>query len=387
MNTDFLMFRASIEMSIILLCLFSIVYLASVNWKNNRWLILIFSLHFWVIFHYMMSSGGYGLFTDNSFLLNITPLMLYFPALYFYTHELVKPNNITFYQRLPHFIPFVVLYITGVIVGYDNPMETFLQKNCAYFALSFIIVNLMTILIYSYYILQLVKLNQHKYQDKYAASNSFLTLQWINWMVIFLILLPFIGALLHFSLNSFLIEGEIIVVTISILLGMMVLAFFTFRQPILYQEEQKEIEHKQIEKKVKKLVTHSVIEADNDTNKFSLSGTEKAALILKIKTFFKETEPYLNPKIRMPELAKSLHIPRHIFSFIINEHYGMNFFNLINQYRVEHAKHLLKNEEMKFYTLETIGEMSGFNSRTTFHKRFKEQVGISPKEFQKGNDE
>ena len=325
----------------------------------------------------MISSGGYGIVPDSSFLLNVTPLMLFFPALLFYTQDLVTPNNITIRQRLPHFIPFVILYTIGVIVGFDEPMATYMREKNAYFTLLFIVVNLIVAIVYSYYILQLVKLNQHKYQDKYASSDPFLTLEWINWMVYFLIATPFLGAFFNIMFKTFFTSGDIIPVAISILLGMTALAFFTFRQPSLYGEEQREVEQEE----AKKGLTLPIIE-EKETSTLTISDVEKATYISKIETYFEEARPYLNLKIRMPELARTLGIPRHVFSFVINEHYQMNFFNLINKYRVEHAKQLLQNEENQPYTLETIGEMAGFNSRSTFNKHFKRIVGISPKAYQ-----
>ena len=85
----------------------------------------------------------------------------------------------------------------------------------------------------------------------------------------------------------------------------------------------------------------------------------------------------------MPELAKELKIPRYIFSHLINQHYQVNFFHFINQYRIDYAKGLLQSKEYEHYTLETIGEMSGFNSKSTFNARFKEFVGKSPTAFKK----
>lgn len=379
MKTDIFVLRSSLEMSISLICLFSIVFLLSVDWKKNKWLILIFSLHFWIAFSHMISSGGYGIVRDSSFLLNVTPVILFFPALFFYTQDLVKPNNIAIRQRLPHFIPFITLYIAGVIVGFDEPMATYMRETNAYFTIFFIIMNLIISVTYSYYILQLVKLNQHKYQDKYASRNPFLTLEWINWMVYFLIVTPFLGAFFNVLLKEFFNEGEIIAVSTTVLFGMMGLAFFTFRQPTLYREEQIEVEQKE----AKKIVETPIIE-EKETSTLVISEVEKAAYIAKIETHFETAKPYLNPKIRMPELARTLDIPRHIFSFIINEHYHKNFFNFINQYRIDHAKLLLKDKENQYYTLETIGEMAGFNSRSTFNKRFKEIVGVSPKAYQMG---
>ena len=111
MSPDLLLFQISLEMSTVMFCLFSMVYLISVDWKSNRWLILIFFIHFWVVFHHMMSSAIFGIIPDTSIFLNLAPLMLFFPALYFYTQDLVRPNNITLLQRLPHFVPFIIFFI------------------------------------------------------------------------------------------------------------------------------------------------------------------------------------------------------------------------------------------------------------------------------------
>ena len=374
--------EASLTTSVVVMCLFSMVYLASVSWGKNRWLVLGFFIHFWIVFTYMMSSRVYGIIPDSSFLLNPAPLILFFPALYFYTQDLVQPNAISTYQRLPHFLPFAVLYIIGVSVGFDAPMATYMREANVFFMQSFMGVNLAIVLFYSYHILQLVRLNQHKYKQQYANSNPYLSLQWIKWMLYLLVVTPFLGAFFNLLFRELFGEGEIMVVVFSMLMGTTTLAFFTFRQPILYREEQKEIERQEIQKKLQK-TSPQPSPKPTEAATLNISDTEKAAYLSKIQTYMEEERPYLNPKIRMPELAHDLHIPRHVFSFVINEHYQMNFFNLINKYRVEYAKKLLKDKDYELYTLETIGEMAGFNSRSTFNKRFKELTGMSPGNFQK----
>ena len=381
MKSDLSVLRMSLEMTIMVVCFFSVVYLTSVDWKKNRWLVLIFLAHFWVAMGYTLSSNGYAIIPDNSLVLNVSPLLVFFPALYLYTQDLVQPNNIPLIKQLVHFIPFVVIYVLGVVVGWDAPMATYLRDENTFFIILFMVVNLILVLVYGYFILKLVRLNQHKYQDKFANNTPFLTLEWINWMVYFIIITPFVGAFFNILFKTVLIEGEILVVEITMLLGMLVLAYCTFRQPLLYREEQIEV----LKQEGKKAVRSTLLKEKpaQTTNTFTISDDEKKAYIAKIETFFEETKPYLNPKVRMPELARSLNIPRHIFSFIINEYYQMNFFNLINKYRIEYAKDLLKDKEHQFYTLETISELSGFNSRSTFNKSFKALEGVSPKAFQK----
>jgi AraC-like DNA-binding protein len=204
-------------------------------------------------------------------------------------------------------------------------------------------------------------------------------------MIYFLIGMPLFGSLYELFFGNTLNEVQFLPALMSMLAAMLILAFFALRQPILYREELLELEQFRAkltaEKKViEKMTTPKKVE-DNTT--FNISKAEKQAYIKQIEIYFKETQPYLNPKIRMPELARSLHIPRHIFSYLINEHYQMNFFHWINQYRIEYAKQLLVSDETQYYTIDTIGKMAGFNSQSTFNKRFKEVVGKSPKQFQK----
>jgi AraC-like DNA-binding protein len=42
----------------------------------------------------------------------------------------------------------------------------------------------------------------------------------------------------------------------------------------------------------------------------------------------------------------------------------MNFANFINQQRVEYAKKALKKDENRLLTIESIGEASGFKSKS-----------------------
>jgi AraC-like DNA-binding protein len=58
-----------------------------------------------------------------------------------------------------------------------------------------------------------------------------------------------------------------------------------------------------------------------------------------------------------------------------------SFPDLISEMRVEHAIALIESDNKKKYTLEAIGNMSGFHSRTTFYVSFKKHKGVSPLEF------
>nr|WP_247666498.1 helix-turn-helix domain-containing protein [Aquimarina sp. MMG015] len=74
---------------------------------------------------------------------------------------------------------------------------------------------------------------------------------------------------------------------------------------------------------------------------------------------------------------------RHNTSQIINEHFNLNFFELINKYRIEEAKELLKGEKHKKFNIIDIAYEVGFNNKVTFNKSFKKYNNITPSEYVK----
>ena len=70
-------------------------------------------------------------------------------------------------------------------------------------------------------------------------------------------------------------------------------------------------------------------------------------------------------------------------SAIIKTHYGTNFFEFINSYRIEEVKRLLLMEEHKTDNILDIIYLAGFNSLSTFHRFFKRLVGVTPTEYRR----
>ncbi|MEM6297470.1 MAG: helix-turn-helix transcriptional regulator [Bacteroidota bacterium] len=387
MKSDFFVLHIATVSGVVLICLFSFIYLASVNWRKNKWLLIVYFPHLWACLAQLVSGEGYDLIPENSFLLNSGSLLLVHPALYCYIYDLVKPNRIQFRELILHFLPGTASYILIIIIGWEEPAATITRDANSLFMNVFLGFSLVLISFYSYAMLRLVRLNQDKYQDKYASNAPNITLKWLNGIIYFLFFIPFLGLSAREWWAYSLPEGELVPVAFSMIIAVSALSYYTFRQPILYQEERLEAMQQEAKKAALKHTKAEKPEPEpkekgGTTADIGLSEEEKATSIHKIEAYFEESKPYLNPKIRMPDLARALNIPRHIFSFLINEHYQMNFFNLINKYRIEYAKGLLQDQENQYYTFETIGEMAGFNSTSTFYRQFKEFTGMSPKAFQ-----
>jgi len=89
---------------------------------------------------------------------------------------------------------------------------------------------------------------------------------------------------------------------------------------------------------------------------------------------------HLDSDINLKSFAEQIGLRSRDVSNIINSHYGSNFFEFINRFRIEEAKRLLKTEDSKDVVLDIVYK-SGFNSQSAFHRFFKRIEGITPSEY------
>ena len=98
---------------------------------------------------------------------------------------------------------------------------------------------------------------------------------------------------------------------------------------------------------------------------------------------FDEEKLFLEPQLKIEDVAKRLDISVHKASQIINSKSNNSFFDFVNRYRVEYFKKLLSDPDKRKFTILALGIESGFNSKASMNRVFKNFVGQSPKEFQK----
>jgi|APTNR8051073442_1049403.scaffolds.fasta_scaffold02611_10 AraC-like DNA-binding protein len=113
------------------------------------------------------------------------------------------------------------------------------------------------------------------------------------------------------------------------------------------------------------------------------SLTESASVSIKkrMERLLNEEQVFKENELRLADLATYLDISRHQLSQVINEHYGVNFFELINTYRVEHVKRLLADPNFKHYTVIQIAYEAGFNNKASFNRYFKREIGMTPSAY------
>ncbi|WP_264522388.1 helix-turn-helix domain-containing protein [Flavobacterium sp. N1994] len=101
----------------------------------------------------------------------------------------------------------------------------------------------------------------------------------------------------------------------------------------------------------------------------------------KIENIIAEEKLYQNPELTLTDLAKKLDTNAAVISKAINQGFGLNFNDFINNFRIEAVKRSFQQGEHKKSTLLGIAFDCGFNSKATFNRAFKKNTGLSPKEF------
>ena len=99
---------------------------------------------------------------------------------------------------------------------------------------------------------------------------------------------------------------------------------------------------------------------------------------LKVTKLLENEKLYLEEDLTLNRLATKVGIDSHTLSMVLNTINKVKFYTLINNYRVEEAKKLLKDISISDFTIIEIAYRSGFNSKATFYSHFKRVTGTTP---------
>lgn len=114
----------------------------------------------------------------------------------------------------------------------------------------------------------------------------------------------------------------------------------------------------------------------NLTPGLSLELKEKLIKLLDLEKVYRQND------INLQKVADLLETTRNNASQVINEHFHLNFFELINSYRIREAVFILENQKDTVTIIDVAYEV-GFNNKVTFNKSFKKYNKITPSEYLK----
>jgi len=106
---------------------------------------------------------------------------------------------------------------------------------------------------------------------------------------------------------------------------------------------------------------------------------DTSQLMDRISGLMENERLYLNPELKVGDVADALGVSRNAVSICINSHQGCSFSQYVNDYRLQHAKRLLtETPDMK---VSAVGLESGFANERSFFRAFKSAMDMTPKEW------
>jgi AraC-like DNA-binding protein len=318
----------------------------------------------------------------NETLIELYPIKIlpysYGPLLLLYAKWMTTENPRFDLHYLWHFAPFMIFLIAS-LVFIDKPVmngthgflviDRFVPFRIVYGVTFFLSIT-------AYSIATFVEIHRHQKRLKEVVSYSSgkITLQWLLGLSItfyagYVIMFIFGGIDILVGFMDF-DPYEISFIGLTILTFLF--GVFGFHQPSIFEEV------------VKVESDLMPIDREPDTKKYQKSGLRQkdvADYVNKIRKYMVIEKPYLDRELTIYDLSDQLKISRHILSEVINEHMGMNFYNLVNEYRVNEVKERMKGDDMKHLTILAIAYDSGFNSKSSFNTIFKEKTGQTPSEY------
>lgn len=107
----------------------------------------------------------------------------------------------------------------------------------------------------------------------------------------------------------------------------------------------------------------------------------RAEVFAAVKKQFENDELYLDNKLTLTRLSTLTGVSKHHLSEVLNRHAGKNFYEFVNDYRVDFVCQRL--EEQSAQTILDIALEAGFSSKSTFNAIFKQFTGQTPTQYRK----
>ena len=302
----------------------------------------------------------------------------YGPLLLLYAKWMTSENPRFNLRYLWHFAPFMIFLIASLIYIDERVMhgtDGFLViDRFVPFRIVYGITFFISITGYSLATFMVIHRHQKQLKELLSFSSEKITLRWLLGLSItfytgYVVMFIFGGIDI---LVGFMPFDPYEISFISLTLLTFLFGVFGFHQPSIFEEV------------VRYDINIQPLELEPDSKKYQRSGLKNkdvSDLVNKIRKYMVIEKPYLDRELTIYDLSNQLKISKHILSEVINEHMGMNFYNLVNEYRIKEVKERMESDDYRQLTILAIAYDSGFNSKSSFNTIFKEKTGQTPSEY------
>ena len=314
----------------------------------------------------------------------VEPFLLALPILFFYLLTTINKRieNWHYLLFIPGIIHNFLLHFGGFLLS-----ENWLSIYEPIFYFSEIL-----LMVYAFRILQVHKKNISDFYSELEHKS----LTWLKSIFMLVILMHFFNIVTVFF-DLFNVEIlELVVENVSFGLLVFIIIWIAynglsqpqiFRQPLFHKPKnvtkngmpnlansQKRTIEKNIQSANEELQTTGIKDSnlsESDIQQFN-----------KIKLQIQKQELYTNPKLNLRTLALKLGLKEKELSRLINECGRVNFYQFINEYRIEKFKQLVQSSKFQQFSILGLASEAGFSSKSTFYVAFKRFEGMSPKQYE-----
>ncbi len=329
------------------------------------WLLLV-GLHLTLFSLY--ASGDYSRYPE---LLGIEiPMpLLHGPFLFLYTSALTG-TPLRFRKSLIHFIPFFLALVALTPFFLLTPEEkivVYQEEGKAYAVLMRIIFTgiLVSGIGYSLASFMAVRRHRRRILEEFAYTEK-INLQWLTYLTIGLAV---IWVLVMFTGDHIVFSAVVLYVLFIGYYGIKQVGIFTNPPPASSGEKSEPSEPDLTE--------------NAKYQKTALTDEQLRLVHSDLLHVMKEKKMYQRGELTLSDVARELDVHPNTLSQVINRAEEKNFFDYINDLRVEAFKKMAVHPEYQQFTLLALAHECGFNSKTSFNRNFKKAEGMSPTEFLK----
>ncbi|GAA4276651.1 helix-turn-helix domain-containing protein [Aquimarina mytili] len=294
-------------------------------------------------------------------------VFIFGPLLYLYYRRLIFKEQVKYRLHYINFIPAVGMFTYHLWTYQYSYQEFVLMARSGDFVIPFFIVEITGILFNFYFWYRCFQLFQSYSREEKKnlsyAQDVTSYLRTFLWVVVIFLALWVIGFVQYYFFDIYLSFINYNMIWILIPVFIYIIGFYSLKQPDIFRMPLSiKPKHKSHE---------------------GLDLKQIQDLNSKLEEIMVKQKVYLNHRLTLVDLAKTLDISTNKMSWLLNNIHKTNFYDYINKYRVEAFIEKIQNGEHHHHTLLALSIDSGFNSKSTFNRAFKMFVNDTPREYVK----
>lgn len=308
-------------------------------------------------------------------ILGFSLVILHTPIFFLYVRSLAIDRQISAKTIVLHTLPYLIYnailigaYFMGVLEL--QPYKGFLGITSTDYPIFYqggqvLAIVTVAYLTWGFYLLRTFRTNVNQ------RLSNLVSYKWLSFLVVsFLFYFILIYLVIYIaSVGGFItIDTVFYYVSFIIMAYVFILGFFGIRYASLFADETTSVLTQKTESKYAKsgLTTETIQEIQE-----------------KLSNAMMTEQKFLNPDITLTSLSAELDLASTYVSQVINQQFKLNFYDFVNQYRVEEVKRRLTAPEHSHLSVLGIALDCGFKSKSSFNKSFKKHTGKTPSDFKR----